>query len=188
MEEYFELKPDEGFEFLLGEGVGFKLFILFRENRGRQIRENWVPLTITVVSRNRRKALKAGDFLISFWSAFFFRESVRSATGDLLELEGEVLPFLSDKGEQLYFLNPAICDCLVASGEYPEKVVPSGVPGKWHQWCQFDENKCRDRHIFMVPKLWPRTFVSRRFVDMVRAAGLAGARFDSVMPPASSDM
>jgi hypothetical protein len=187
MDEYFELKPDEGFEFLLGEDDGFKLFNLFRENKGRQIGKRWLPLTITVVSENRRKPLKAGDFLICFWSAFFFRESVRRVMGNLLKQEGEVLPFASDKGEQLYFLNPSICDCLVASGEYPAKVVPLGVPGKWHAWCQFDEDKCRGRHAFMVPELWPRTFVSGSLVDRIKASGFTGACFDSVTRPAITD-
>lgn len=187
MAEFFELKPDEGFEFLLGEGDGFRLFNLFRENRCRQIGERWAPLTIEVISVNRRRVLKSGDFLICFWSALFFRESVLSVLGKVLELEGEVLPFSSDKGEQLYFLNPLLCDCLVASGEYPDKVVPSGLPGKWHAWCQFDEAKCRGRHVFMVPQLWPRTFVSRSFVDLVQASGLTGARFDPVAPEAITE-
>ena len=101
------------------------------------------------------------------------------ALRDILDEYGELLPLAEEQGGGLFAFNAWTVDALDETSSSLTR-----VPGTNHiigiEKPIFFTERIHDRYLFRLPGRAMPTYVSERFVELVRRAGLVGLDFEPV--------
>lgn len=164
--EWVNLDSDEDYEVLLGLD-------------GRSRAATWKPVAARRVRADERKGFIPSDFPWLSGHALVMRRSAVEALRDVLEANGELLPLSTDDGVELFVLNSQVIDALDEANSvlwrFPgsNRIMDIKRPA-------FVASKIERVDLFRVPHRAMPTYVSERFVERVKAAGLRGLVFNEV--------
>ncbi|MBK8214973.1 MAG: hypothetical protein IPK71_14640 [Myxococcales bacterium] len=107
------------------------------------------------------------------------RRAAVDALGDILDANGEVLPLSTGDGVELFVLNVRIVDALDEANSSLMK-FPGTDRMMRIKKIAFVTSKVEGIDLFRLPHRASPTYVSERFVERVKVAGLRGLVFDKV--------
>jgi hypothetical protein len=167
----------EGYEWV--NTVSDEDYEVFLRFDGQPRGPTWQPVPVRRVRADDRQACHASDFPWLGEHALIMRRSAVEALRDILETNGEVLPLFTGDGVELYVLNARTIDALDETRSALTKFPGTNRIMRIKR-VAFDESKVRGIDIFRLPHRASPTYVSQRFVDRVRDAGLRGLVFTKV--------
>jgi len=153
---------------------------------GAAQRAGWKPIQMRIIREDEGESLAPSDSpWLGSW-ALIFRSSVLNALGPVLERYGELLP-LSCPDADLWIYNPTVViDALDEESSDLDRFSDGRIM-MIHRHV-FRPDVVAGNEIFKLPALRAsETFVSHRFVDRWRAAGLKGLAFERVWDAPADD-
>lgn len=181
MTAYFDTVGGEGFEFV--QPVDHTQYDRLSSLDGTSLGETWAPLEMRLVKREDGKSLRRSDFPWLGYGPWVLRPNTADRLANILCRYGEYLPL----------------DCAASAGlvAYNVTNVLDALDAKRSDVTRFSDGRIMIIHrvalidsvitgadIFRLPHPVSRLFVSQRFVDEVKTAGLFGLDFRQVWPPA----
>jgi hypothetical protein len=109
------------------------------------------------------------------------RWSAADALHDILDANGEVLPLSTDDGVELFVLNARVIDALDEANSSLMKFPGTNRIMRIKK-VAFVASTIEGVDLFRLPHRASSTYVSERFVERVKAAGLRGLAFNKVWP------
>jgi hypothetical protein len=154
----------------------FEIFNLFN---GSSLGVYWSPIKFKRITENEGKPLKPSDFPSPMVRHFLvMRKKAHNILADIFTKNGEILPLRTDDDVELYVFNSQVINAL---DEDSSSVVrfPSGriMYIKKHE---FIKSKLLDVDMFRLQYRASPIFVSERFVERYKSAGLVGLEFEEV--------
>jgi hypothetical protein len=146
---------------------------------GRPRAATWRPIEVRRVPADDRHGCEPSDFPWLGSHALIMRRGAVDALRDILEASGEVLPLSTRDDVELFVLN---VQCVDALDESKSSVLQ--FPGTDRimrlETVAFVGARLEGVDLFRLPHRASSTYVSARFVERVRTAGLRGLVFDEV--------
>lgn len=150
------------------------------ELEGQPCGATWKPIAVRRVTREMRNRLKPSDFP---WLGSNFllvmRRSAVVALRDILDAHGELLPLATHDGVALFVFNARAIDAL----DEPHSSLlrfPGTNRIMMIEKHAFFPSAIRGLDIFRLPMRASATYVSERFAERVKEAGLRGLVFNEV--------
>lgn len=175
----FEPCVDEGYEWI--NAYHDQDYEVFRTFNGQPRASTWEPIKVRRVRADKNHDFKPSDFPWLSAYALIMRRRAVEALRDILEANGEILPLATDDGVELFVFNARVVDALnekQSSIEY----LPGTNEIVWFNKISFSTSKIQGLDLFRLPLRAGSTYVSERFVNRVKEAGLEGLVFDQVWP------
>ena len=147
---------------------------------GRPRSSKWIPIDVELIRRDDDGIRLAPSDCPWFGPhALIFKMAAVLATGDLLRQYGELLPLKCVDGP-LHVYNPTVVvNALDENGSIIDR-LPTGRIARITKYA-FEVGAIGRTEIFKITTLFASpTFVTERFVERWRAAGLNGLEFDEV--------
>jgi hypothetical protein len=174
----FEPLVLEGYEWVKPyDPTDFEVFLAFD---GTRRGDGWRPVKVRRVRADQGQAFVASDFPWLGAHALVMRPRALDALHDVLEAHGEILPLTTDDGVSLWVFNvTCIRDALdterSAVVRFPgtDKIMRITSP-------VFRGSAVHGVDVFRLPHRASPTYVSQRFVSMVKDARLVGFGFKPV--------
>jgi hypothetical protein len=177
MMRYFEPMVEEGYEWVnCVDQVDYETFASFD---GSPRKNGWNPIRVKRVPADERHDAKASDFPWLGSDALVMRQSAVERMGDIVNANGEVLPLSTDDGTVLFVLNARVIDAL-DEGSSSVMKFPGTNRIMRIKKVAFIASAIEGVDLFRLPHRASSTYVSERFVERVKAAGLHGLRFNEV--------
>lgn len=108
------------------------------------------------------------------------RRTAVNALRDILDASGEVLPLSTDDGVELFVLNARVIDALDEAKSSIMRFPGTNRIMRIKTVAFIASSIDDDVDVFRLPHRASPTYVSQRFVDRVKAAGLRGLEFKKV--------
>lgn len=142
----------------------------------KSVATNWKPIELKFISKGRKKG-DCPDLIIHLP---VFSEKAINILNDLINDRVEYLPFICSGKEKYQGINVLkAVDCI----DYDNSKVVRFRDGKIMAFEKyvFKKDKLKDSHIFKIPDINnSAVFVSQKFVNRVKEAGLEGFEFTEV--------
>ncbi len=152
---------------------------VFLQFDGRPRASAWKPIAVRRVRADDRQGFIPSDFPWLGSHALIMRRSAVDALRDILDANGEVLPLSTDDGVELSVLNARIVDALDEANSSLMKFPGTNRIMRITK-VAFVASKIEGLDLFRLPHRASSTYVSERFVERVKAAGLRGLVFNKV--------
>lgn len=175
--DFFEPMVREGYEWInCVDQADYEVFAGFDGSyRGAA----WKPLPVRRVRADEHHDLQPSDFPWLGSDALVMRRAAVDALRDMLDANGEVLSLSTDDGVELFVLNALVLDAL----DEPNSALIR-FPGTNRimriKKAAFVGSMIGGADVFRLPHRGSSTYVSERFLQRVRAAGLRGLAFNKV--------
>lgn len=167
----------EGFEWVNAvQDVDYEVFLQFD---GKARASTWRSISVRRVRADEHQAFNPSDFPWLGSHALTMRRSAVEALRDLLDANGEVLPLATEDGIELFVLNARVVDAL-DEATASLTMFPGTNRIMRVKKVAFLASKIEGLDLFRLPHRGSSTYVSERFVDRVKAAGLRGLVFNKV--------
>ena len=153
---------------------------IFNEFDGSSRIDTWQPIKVrSYHPLDEWRKPKQSDFPWLGSDILVMRKRAVEALRDMVEAHGELLPLELEGGEELYALNARTVDAL---DESASEIVMAPDTGElmFVERAAFIAPKICSLDIFRLPYRAHPTYVSERFVERVKRAGLVGLEFDKV--------
>lgn len=167
----------EGYEWV--NAVQDEDYEVFLQLDGQLRASTWKPIAVRRVRADERQAFNPSDFPWLGSHALIMRRAAVDALRDILDANGEVLPLSTDDGLELFVLNARIVDALDEANSSLMK-FPGTDRIMRIKKIAFVTSKIEGIDLFRLPHRASPTYVSERFVERVKAAGLRGLVFNKV--------
>lgn len=167
----------EGYEWV--NAVQDEDYEVFLQLDGQPRASTWKPIAVRRVRADERQAFNPSDFPWLGSHALIMRRAAVDALRDILDANGEVLPLSTDDGLELFVLNARIVDALDEANSSLMK-FPGTDRIMRIKRIAFVTSKIEGIDLFRLPHRASSTYVSERFVERVRAAGLRALVFNKV--------
>lgn len=151
----------------------------FLQFDGQPLASMWKPIAVRRVRADERQAFNASDFPWLGSHALIMRRSAVDALRDILDANGEVLPLSTDDGVELSVLNVRIVEALDEANSSLMKFPGTNRIMRIKK-VAFVASKIEGIDLFRLPHRASSTYMSERFVERVKAAGLRGLVFNKV--------
>lgn len=175
--EFFEPMVREGSEWInCVNQADYEVFVGFD---GASRGATWKPILVRRVRADEHHAFEPSDFPWLGSDALVMRRSAVDALRDILEANGEVLPLSTDDGVELSVLNARVVDALDEANSSLMKFPGTNRIMRIKK-AAFVASKLEGIDLFRLPHRASSTYVSERFVERVKAAGLRGLVFNEV--------
>lgn len=152
---------------------------LFASFDGSTRGASWKPVLVRRVRADEHHDFKASDFPWLGSDVLVMRRSAVDALRDLLDANGEVLPLATEDGVELFAFNARVIDALDEDRSSLTK-FPGTNRIMQITKAAFVPAAVRGVDIFRLPHRASSTYVSDRFVERVKMAGLHGLEFKKV--------
>jgi hypothetical protein len=152
---------------------------VFLQFDGQPRASTWKPLAVRRVRANDRQGFDPSDFPWLGSHALIMRLAAVDALRDILDANGEVLPLSTDDGVELFVLNARVTDALDEAKSSLMKFPGTNRIMRIKE-VAFVASKIEGVDLFRLPHRASSTYVSERFVQRVKAAGLRGLVFNKV--------
>ncbi len=152
---------------------------VFLQFDGQPRASTWTPIAVRRVRADDRQAFNPSDFPWLGSDALVMRRSAVEALRDILDASGEVLPLSTDDGVELFVLNARVIDALDEANSSLVKFAGTNRIMRIKR-VAFVASRIEGIDLFRLPHRASSTYVSERFVDRVKAAGLRGLDFNKV--------
>ncbi|TKD12808.1 imm11 family protein [Polyangium fumosum] len=173
----YEPIPAEHYECV--NAIHSEEYEVFREFDGSPRAATWKPIAVRRVRADKRQGFKPSDFPSLGFGPLVMRRTAVDALRDILEANGEVLPLSTDDGVELYVLNARVIDALDEANSTLRR-IPGTDRIMWIKKPAFFASAIEGVDLFRLPHRGSSTYVSERFVERVKAAGLRGLDFNEV--------
>jgi len=174
---FFEPLAAEGYEWV--NAIQERDYGVFLQFDGKPRAATWKPVAVRRVRADEHQASNPSDFPWLGSHALVMRPSAVVALRDILDKSGEVLPLATDDGVELFVLNACVIDALDES-----KSKLTRFPGTNRVMrikdVAFVASAIEGVDLFRLPHRASSTYVSGRFAERVKAAGLRGLVFNKV--------
>ncbi len=173
----YEISSAEGYEFVNSSNQETRS--VFRGFSGKTQRENWRPVLVLLERSDLGQKLKHGDFHTIGAAPLIMRKRAVAALSEIWNANGEILPLKEESGEELFVFNSQSVDAL---DESQSDIVSFPSSGRIMviQKHVFTKEKLEGIDVFHLPNSPHITYVSQRFVDMVKENDLSGINFERV--------
>lgn len=151
----------------------------FHQLDGQSRIATWKPVKVRRVRADPRHSFIASDFPWLGGHALIMRRTAVEKLRDILELNGEILPLLTDDEVKLWVFNSRICDALDEARSVITR-FPQTNRIMFINKVAFIRSTLENIDVFRLPHRASSTYVSDRFVDRVNNAGLRGLEFNRV--------
>jgi hypothetical protein len=176
-EVIYEPLVAEGYEWVNAVQDGdYEVFLPFD---GQPLASTWKPIAVRRVRADERQDFNPSDFPWLGSHALIMRRYAVDALRDILDANGEVLPLSTDDGVELSVLNARILDALDEANSSLMKFPGTNRIMRIKK-IAFVASKVEGIDLFRLPHRASSTYVSERFVERVKAAGLRGLAFNKV--------
>jgi hypothetical protein len=139
----------------------------------------WTPIPVRRVAADERQAGWPSDFPWLGGHVLVMRRTAVSALRDLLDSNGELLPLSTTDGVELCAFNARVIDALDEAGSTVTRFP--GTRRIMHiKQVAFVATAIEGADLFRLPFRSSPTYVSARFVERVKEAGLRGLAFTQV--------
>jgi hypothetical protein len=151
---------------------------------GKPRSDTWVPIKVRRVRADKRHGKKPSDFP---WlgGPLIMRQKAVDALGDMLKAHGEILPLEDYDGAELFVFNAHVIDALDEAKSkltwFPGKNKIMSIEAE-----AFLPEPIQDVDVFRLPLRSSATYLSERFVNRIKEAGLVGLDFNEVWPDKKS--
>ena len=152
---------------------------VFLQFDGKSRASTWRPIAVRRVRADERQACNPSDFPWLGSHALIMRRSAVDALRDILDSSVEVLPLSTDDGVELFVLNARVIDALDEANSSLMK-FPGTSRIMRTKKVAFVASAIKGVDLFRLPHRASSTYVSERFVERVKAAGLRGLVFNKV--------
>ena len=175
--EVFEPMVQRGYEWInCADPADYEVFTSFDGSvRGAE----WRPIPVVRVPADAQHEFKPSDFPWLGSDALVMRRTAVDALRDILDVNGELLPLVTDDGVELFVLNARVTDALDIA-----KSSLMMFPGTQRilrvKKVAFVTSAIDGRDLFRLAHRASSTYVSDRFVNRVREANLCGLVFNKV--------
>ena len=150
---------------------------IFSEFDGRPRSDSWKPIKVRRVRPDDKLGFNPSDFPWLVSDALVMRRTALDALRDILEVHGEVLPLATDDGVDLFVHNTRTVDALDRERSSMEYFPDATNQIMSIHKLVFLESAIRDLDMFRLSQQGLPTYVSERFVERVKSAGLRGLDF-----------
>jgi hypothetical protein len=171
----------EGYEWI--NCVNQEDYEVFAAFDGSPRSTHWKPILVRRVRADARHAFKASDFPWLGSHALVMRRTAVDTLRDVLEAHGEILPLATEDDVELFVLNARVVDALDEARSSLMKFPGTNRIMRIKK-VAFVDSRIRDLDMFRLPHRASSTYVSDRFVQRVKSAGLRGLKFNKVWSPA----
>jgi hypothetical protein len=175
--DFFEPMVREGYEWV--NCVNQADYEVFAGLDGLPRRSTWTPIAVRRVRADENHECRPSDFPWLGSDALVMRPSAVEAMRDILDANGEVLPLLTDDGVELFVLNARVINALDEANSSLMK-FPGTNRIMLIKTVAFVASRIEGVDLFRLPHRASSTYVSERFVERVKAAGLRGLVFNKV--------
>jgi hypothetical protein len=159
--------------------VDAKEYEVFNNFDGTTRREEWRPVLVRRVRADHSQDMKESDFpWLGSW-ALVMRERTVDALRVMLEENGEILPLQTSDGVDLFVLNTQVVDALNESNSEIMR-LPGTNRIMLVKKPAFYAERIKGLDIFRLSHRASSTYVSDRFVNHAKEAGLCGLTFNKV--------
>jgi hypothetical protein len=134
-------------------------------------------MVVRCVRINKRSKQPVFDFPWLLGGGLCFREKVAEVLKDMLEKYGELLPLITEEGENLYVHNTSVLPNALDEERTEFLHIPGIDRVMGITKAVFRENIVRGVDMFRVPPMLNVIYVSDRFVDLVNKHNLKGIKF-----------
>lgn len=167
----------EGYEWVnTAREADYEAFLQFD---GRPLAATWKPIGVRRVRADERQEFKPSDFPWLGSDALIMRRSAVDALHEILEANGEVLPLSTNDGVDLFVLNAHVVDALDEANSSLMKFPGTNRIMRIRK-VAFVASKVEGIDVFRLPHRASPTYMSERFVERVKGAGLRGLVFKEV--------
>lgn len=139
----------------------------------------WAPPTVVVVAEDEGRKFRTSDFPWLGSHALVLRQSALDVLNDILAADSEILTLRTTDGVELFLLNTRTIHALDAHKSTWENVPGTDRVMRFRK-VAFVPSAIEGVDLFRLPERASPTYVSGRFVERVRAAGLRGLDFEEV--------
>jgi hypothetical protein len=180
----FEPGVREGYEWI--NAVDDDDYDKFLSFDGASKIDDWKPVRVRRVACLAGKIGFASDFPWLGCHALVLGEAAVKALGQMVQTCAEILPLEVVNGPSAWVLN--ILKVMDALDEEKSEVQRFQSSNRIMRIVRhsFKADVIKDQDLFRLPYQGSVTYVSRRFVDAVTAAGLVGLEFHRVWAPSAS--
>jgi hypothetical protein len=158
------------------DNVDYEVLLQFD---GQRRASTWKPIAVRRVRADDRQGFIPSDFPWLGSHALIMRRAAVDALGDILDPNGEVLPLSTDDGVELFVLNARMVDALDEANSSLMKFPGTNRIMRIKK-VAFVTSRIEGIDLFRLPHRASPTYVSGRFVERVKAAGLRGLVFNQV--------
>lgn len=139
---------------------------------------DWTPVKVRRVRADERQDCKPSDFPWLGSDVLIMRTRAVLALRPMLDAHGELLPLATDDDVKLFALN--VTTVIDALDEEKSSILRFPGSGRIMgiDKAVFRDELLGDVDIFRLPHRASATYVSERFVDAVKTAGLEGLEFN----------
>jgi hypothetical protein len=158
---------------------------VFAEFDGQPRIDNWHAIKVKRVRADTRHGFKYSDFPWLGGDVLVMRRPAVEALKDMLEAHGEILPLATEDAVELFAFN---CPMIDALDEALSSIIRFPVSNRimFVQKPVFIQSVIEKVDLFRPRYRASPTYVSERFVDRVKSAGLKGLDFTEVWTSSSS--
>jgi hypothetical protein len=150
------------------------------EINGTPRRDTWKPIAVKLIRKTMRHKFRQADAPWNSSNALIFRRSVLEKIGAILETNGELLP-LECADAELWVYNPTnVLDAFDDKASVGERFDDSGYLYMVSKYVFYPDVVAGVDIFKLKGRRVSPTFVSEKFVEMWKTAGLTGLRFDKV--------
>jgi hypothetical protein len=174
---YLEPMVREGYEWV--NCVNQEDYEVFAGFDGSPRRGDWRPISVRRVRADEQHEFRQSDFPWLGSDALVMRPSAVEALRDILDANGEVLPLSTDDGVELFVLNARVIDALDEANSSLMKFPGTNRIMRIKK-VAFVASAIEGVDLFRLPHRASSTYVSERFVERVKKAGLRGLVFNKV--------
>ena len=167
----------EGFECI--NTIDDQDYEVFLQFDGKPRKSEWKPVAVCRVRADQYQACNASDFPWLGSHAVVMRRAAVDALRDILDSSGEVLPLSTDDDVELFVLNARVIDALDEANSSLMKFPGTNRIMRIKK-VAFVASAIEGADLFRLPHRASSTYVSERFVERVKAAGLHGLVFNKV--------
>jgi len=173
----FEPIVREGYEWI--NCVNPADYEIFTGFDGTSCASSWKPVPVRRVRADEHHDFKPSDFPWLGSDALVMRRAAFDALRDILEANGEVLPLSTDDDVELFVFNARVIDALDEANSSLMKFPGTNRIMRIKK-VAFVGSAIGGADVFRLPHRASSTYVSERFVERVKAAGLRGLVFNQV--------
>jgi hypothetical protein len=175
--EFFEPMVDEGYEWVnCVNPIDYEVFTAFD---GIPRGGAWKPIPVRRVRADEHHAFRPSDFPWLGSDALVMRASAVDVLRDILDSNSEVLPLSTDDGIELVVLNARVIDALDEIHSLVTRFPGTNRIMRIKKLA-FVSSAIDGVDLFRLPHRASSTYVSSRFVERVRGAGLRGLVLNKV--------
>jgi tetratricopeptide (TPR) repeat protein len=173
---FFEPYTDSNFEWEWVETCYSEVFCLFN---GSSLSAYWTPIKFKRITENEGKTLKPSDFPWFTSFALVMKKKAYDILADIFTKNGEILPLKTDDDIELYVFNSQVIDALDEDRSSVKRFSGSRKI-MYIEKHEFVESKLLDVDMFRLPGRASELYLSERFVERYKSAGLVGLEFEEV--------